>query len=111
MPKVCQGLATTTINLQKTQFKHNSKSRLFLQVAKGIVTAEPGEKATVIIHAVDHQDKPYTIPLESIACELVSENNEKSKCTTRVAETNCYEVSQLPAYHMRKVQAAHQGGG
>ena len=62
---------------------------------KGLeVMAEPGEKATIILHVINHEGKACTTPVETLTCELVSEiTGEKTDCCVKKTEASQYEIS------------------
>ena len=77
--------------------------RLFLQqtspekcyaTGKGLVVAEPSERATAVLHVVDHKGKAYITPVETLTCELVSNNTgTKINCSVKKIEASQYEIS------------------
>ena len=77
--------------------------RVFLQhispekcyaTGKGLDVAEPGEKATAVLHVVDQKGKACTTPVEILTCELVSEiTGEKTDCSVKKTEASQYEIS------------------
>ena len=63
---------------------------------KGLLEiAEPGERATVVLHVVDQKGEASYKPVEIPACELVSEiTNEKTNCSVKKTEASGqYEIS------------------
>jgi tripartite motif-containing protein 2/3/tripartite motif-containing protein 71 len=78
--------------------------RVFLQqispekcyaTGKGLEVAEPGERATAVLHVVDHNGKACITPVENLTSEFVSESTgEKIDCTVKKTDTNGqYELS------------------
>ena len=78
--------------------------RVFLQdispekcyaTGKGLEVAEPGEKATAVLHAVDRKEKAYSTPVETLTYELVSESTgEKINCSVKKTEARSqYKIS------------------
>ena len=77
--------------------------RVFLQhispekcyaTGKGLKLAEPGERATAVLHVVDQKGKACTTPVETLTCELVSEiTGEKIDCSVKKTEASRYEIS------------------
>ena len=84
---------------------------------KGLRVAELGESASAFLHVVDCEGKPYTgtKPVESLICELVSEesNGEKIVCAVEKTEASeKYEISYKPVSRGRhqlhiKVEGEH----
>ena len=61
---------------------------------KGLETAEPGERATAVLHIADHEGMPCTTPVETITCEVVSvATNTKTKCSMKNKKASQYEIS------------------
>ena len=62
---------------------------------EGLEVAEPGERATAVLHVVNNEHKAYTKPVESLICELVSESTgEKIDCSVKKIEASGqYEIS------------------
>ena len=62
---------------------------------KGLEVAEPGERATAVLHVVDLKGKACSAPVETLTCELVSENTgEKIDCSVKKTEASGqYEIS------------------
>jgi tripartite motif-containing protein 2/3/tripartite motif-containing protein 71 len=62
---------------------------------KGMEVAEPGERATAVLHVVDQKEKACSTPVETLTCELVSESTgEKIDCSVKKTEASGkYEVS------------------
>ena len=80
---------------------------------KGLETAEPGERATAVLHVVDHKEEYYTTPVETVTCELVSEI--KIDCSVKETEASQYEISYQPTSRGRhqlhiKVEGEHIRG-
>ena len=78
--------------------------RVFLQQAfpekcyatgKGLEVAEPGERATAVLHVVNQEGKAYSTPVETLTCGLVSENTgETIDCSMKKTEASAqYEIS------------------
>ena len=80
--------------------------RVFLQqispekcyaTGKGLEVAEPGERATAVLHVVDQKGKVCSTPVETLTCELVSESTgEKIDCSVKKTEASArgqYEIS------------------
>ena len=61
---------------------------------KGLEVADPGERATAVLHVVDTKGNAYTRPVETVTCELESDSTgEKIKCAVKKTEGNRYEIS------------------
>ena len=61
---------------------------------KGLVVAEPGERATSVLHVVDNRGKICATPVENLTCELVSEiTGVTMDCSTKKIEGSQYEIS------------------
>ena len=63
---------------------------------KGLEVAEPGERATAVLHSVvDQKGKAYSTPVETLTCELVPESaGEKIDCSVKKTEASGqYEIS------------------
>ena len=61
---------------------------------KGLEVAEPGEKTTAVLHVVDQKGKAYTKPVETLTCELVSNNTDtKVDCSVKKVEANQYKIT------------------
>ena len=77
--------------------------RVFLQqtspekcyaTGKGLKVAEPGERAIVVLHVVDHKGKVYTAPLETLSCKMIfNKTDEKVNCSTKKVQGGQYEIS------------------
>ena len=64
---------------------------------KGLEVAEPGERATVVLHVVNQKGMPCTTPVETIMSELVSvATNMKTKSSVKIKEASQYEISYQP---------------
>lgn len=64
---------------------------------EGLKVAEPGERATAIVHIVTSEGKAYTAHLKTLFCELVSEmTGTKTKCVAKRLEVDQYEISYQP---------------
>ena len=57
---------------------------------KGLEVAEPGERATAVVHLVDQNRKACTTPMETVTCELVP---EKIDCSVTKMEASQYKIS------------------
>ena len=83
---------------------------------RGVEVAEPGERATAVLHVVDNKGKAYTTPVETVTCELVSEKTgEKTDCSVKKMEDSQYEISYQPTSQGRyqlhiKVEDEHIKG-
>ena len=64
---------------------------------KGLEVAEPGKRATAVLHIVDQKGKACSLPVETtcMTCELVSENTgKKIDCSVKKTEaSDQYEIS------------------
>ena len=61
---------------------------------KGLEIAVPGEKASVVLHTVDHKGIAYSAQVTTLDCLLVSTiTNEGVKCVTEKTNTSCYGIS------------------
>ena len=69
--------------------QHTSPGKCYA-TGKGLEVAEPGERATAVLHVVDHKGKACTTPVETLTCELVS---EKIDCSVKKTEASLYEIS------------------
>ena len=78
--------------------------RVFLQqispekcyaTGKGLEVAEPGERATAVLHIVDQKGKACSSPVETLTCELVSEStSEKIDCSVKKTKASGqFEIS------------------
>ena len=64
---------------------------------KGLEVAEPGERATAVLHVVDDISKDYKAPMETVTSELESEStSKKTKCVVKKTEASQYEISYQP---------------
>ena len=83
---------------------------------KGLEIAEPGERATAVLHVVDRYETAYSTPKETVSCELGSEvTGEKIDCSVKKTEANQYEISYQPTKRGRyqlhiKVEGEHIKG-
>ena len=83
---------------------------------KGLEVAVSGERATAVLHVIDHHEKAYSTPMETVSCELVSEvTGEKLDCSLEKTEANQYEISYQPTKRGRhqlhiKVEGEHIKG-
>ena len=71
---------------------------------KGLEAAKLGERATAVLHVIDHNGKACTTPVKTLTCELVSEiNGRKIDCSVkkRVSTSNQYEISYQANIHRR----------
>ena len=65
---------------------------------RGMERAEAGERATAVLHVVDHNGKACSTPVETVTCELVSEiSGEKRDCSVKKTEDSQYEISYQPS--------------
>ena len=65
---------------------------------RGLERAEPGKRATAVLHVVDHNGKACSTPVETVTCELVSEiSGEKRDCSVKKTEDSQYEISYQPS--------------
>ena len=56
--------------------------------------AKFGERATAVLHVIDHKGKACTTPVEILTCELVSDvTGEKIDCSVKKTEAGQYEIS------------------
>jgi tripartite motif-containing protein 2/3/tripartite motif-containing protein 71 len=62
---------------------------------KGLEVAEPGERATAVLHVVDQKGKACSTPVETLTCELVPESTgKKIDCSVKKTEANGqYQIS------------------
>ena len=64
---------------------------------KSLETAEPGERATAVLHVVDFKEKACTTSVEAVTCELASDiTGEKMDCSVKKTEASQYEISYQP---------------
>ena len=83
---------------------------------KGLEIAKAGERATAVLHVVDHYETAYSTPMETVSCELGSEvTGEKIVCSVKKTEANQYEISYQPTKRGRyqlhiKVEGEHIKG-
>ena len=83
---------------------------------QGLEMAKAGERATAVLHVVDHYEKAYSTPMETVSCELGSEvTGEKIDCSVKKREANQYEISYKPTKRGRyqlhiKVEGEHIKG-
>ena len=64
---------------------------------KGLEVAEPGERATAVLHVVDNKSEAYKGPVETVASELESQStSKKTKCVVKKTEASQYEISYQP---------------
>ena len=72
---------------------HTSPEKCYA-TGKGLEVAKLGERATAVLHVIDHKGKACTTPVEFLTCELVSEiTGEKIDCSVKKAEASQYEIS------------------
>ena len=73
-------------------------------IGKGLKVAEPGGKASAVLHVVSHQEKPYAGSVAT-SCELVSEStSEKIDCLVKKTEAGGqYEIE-----YQAKSRGRHQ---
>ena len=63
---------------------------------KGLEVAMLGERATVVLHVVNHKGKACATPVETLTCEYVlhvANTHMKTKCSVKKTEASQYEVS------------------
>ena len=61
---------------------------------KGLEVAEPGERATAVLHAIDQKGRACTTLVETLTCKLVSEiTGENTDCSVKKTEACQYEIS------------------
>ena len=83
---------------------------------KGLEVAVAGEISSVNLNIVNQTGKPSTIPVKTLACELVSElTDEIVNCTLQEVDISQYELSYLPTSRGRhqlhiKVEGEHIKG-
>ena len=83
---------------------------------KGMEIAKPGERATVVVHGVDHKGKAYPLIPESLTCELVSEiTGKKIDVSIKKVKADqfevCYQPASLGRHHLHiKVEGDHIKG-
>ena len=73
---------------------------------KGLEVAKLGERATAVLHVVDHKGKACSTPVETLTCELVSESTgEKMDCSVKKTEASGqYEISYEATHSGRRLQ-------
>ena len=65
---------------------------------RGLERAEAGERATGVLHVVDHNGKACSTPVETVTCELVSEiSGEKGDYSVKKTEDSQYKISYQPS--------------
>ena len=75
----------------------NEAAKKCYATGKGLEVAEPGERATAVLHIADHKGMPCTTPVETIACEVVSlATKMKTKCFLKNKKASQYEISYQP---------------
>ena len=80
----------------KVYLKESSPENCYLK-GKGLERAEPGKRATAVLHVVDHNGKACSTPVENVTSELVSEiSGEKRDCSVKKTEDSQYEISYQP---------------
>ena len=83
---------------------------------KGLEVAEPGERATAVLHVVNEKGKACNVPVETVTSELESDNtSKKTKCVVKKTEVSQYEISYQPTSRGRhqlhiKVEGDHIKG-
>ena len=83
---------------------------------KGLEVAEPGEKATAVLHVVDDKGKACDAPIMTVISEVKSEStSKKAKCVVKKTEASQYEISYQPTsrgrHHLHiKVTGEHIKG-
>ena len=83
---------------------------------KGLEVAEPGERATAVLHVVNDKGKACDAPVETVTSELESESmSKKTKCVVKKTEASQYEISYQPTSRGRhqlhiKVEGEHIKG-
>ena len=83
---------------------------------KGLEVAVPREKATAVVHVCDAEERIISAAIESLTCELISDNNlDKIKGTVKTIETGKYEIGYQPTGRGRhqlhiKVEGEHIKG-
>ena len=83
---------------------------------KGLEVAEPGNRATAVVHVFDNKGMASTRPVETVTSELVSKTTgEKINCSVKKTEANQYEISYQPMSRERhqlhiKVEGEHIKG-
>ena len=67
-------------------------------LGRGLEIAEPGKRATAVLHVVDHKGEASSIEVvDSLTTELVSDTTgEKIDCSVRKAEASQYEIRYRP---------------
>ena len=75
-------------------YVHDVSPEKCYATGKGLEVADPGERATAVLHIVDTKGNAYTRPVETVTCELESDSTgEKTKCAVKKTEGNRYEIS------------------
>ena len=83
---------------------------------KGLEVAEPGERATAVLHVVDDKGKACNVSVETVTGELESEStSKKTKCVVKKTGASQYEISYQPTSRGRhqlhiKVEGEHIKG-
>ena len=73
--------------------QHTSPKKCYA-TGKGLEVAEPGKKATAVLHVIDQKGKACIEPVETLTCEMVSEiTGKKKECSVKKTEANQYEIS------------------
>ena len=73
--------------------QHTSPKKCYA-TGKGLEVAEPGERATAVLHVIDQKGKACTEQVETMTCELVSEiTGVKIDCSVKKIEASQYEIS------------------
>ena len=80
----------------KLYLKESSPENCYAK-GSGLERAEPGKRASAVLHVVDHNGKACSTPVETVTCELVSEiSGEKRDCSVKKTEDSQYEISYQP---------------
>ena len=91
-PKIAQACR----QFGKVYLKESSPVNCYA-TGRGLERAEPGKRATAVLHVVDHNGKVCSTPVETVTCELVSEiSGEKRDCSVKKTEDSQYEISYQP---------------
>ena len=97
--KFVSSLLPITSQLQQfgtVVLQHTSPENCYAK-GRGLERAEPGKRATAVLHVVDHNGKACSTPVETVTCELVSEiTGEKRDCSVKKTEDSQYEISYQP---------------
>ena len=107
--------ASQVLQFEKVVLQKTCPEKCFA-TGKGLEIANAGERATAVLHVVDHYEKAYSTPMETVSCELGSEvTGEKIDCYVKKREANQYEISYKPTKRGRyqlhiKVEGEHIKG-